>query len=79
MTRLSDLRAASTLAVMRNLPGRCHELKGGRQGQFALTVAGGRRLVIEPADGWPETEEGSDPWAAVDTIRVLEIVDYHDG
>ena len=80
MSRLSDLRAVASLADMRNLPGRCHELAADRDGQLALVLSGGRRLVFEPQDGWPEAEEeGGDAWAEIDAVRVLEIVDYHDG
>jgi toxin HigB-1 len=79
VTRLSDLRAAGTLADMRNLPGRCHELSGDRVGQLGITLAGGRRLVLEPSDGWPAAkQEGANAWVEVDSVSVLEIVDYHD-
>ena len=80
MTRLADLRAAPALADMRNLPGRCHELTGSRAGQLAIVLAGGRRLVLEPTDGWPKAkQEGADVWTEIDAVSVLEIVDYHDG
>jgi proteic killer suppression protein len=80
MTRLADLRAAPALADMRNLPGRCHELAGNRAGQLGIVLVGGRRLVLEPSDGWPEAkQEGADAWTEVDAVCVLEIVDYHDG
>jgi toxin HigB-1 len=80
MSRLSDLRAAATLEEMRNLPGRCHELVGDRAGQLGIDLAGGRRLVIEPAVGWPSGKGGgAHVWAEVDAVQVLEIVDYHDG
>jgi proteic killer suppression protein len=78
MTRLSDLRAAATLADMRHLPGRCHELKGERKGQLAIDLTGGRRLVFEPSDGWPaEKQDGADAWPQIEAVRVLGIVDYH--
>lgn len=78
MTRLIDLRAAPTLAAMRHLPGRCHELKDERDGQLAIHLASGRRLVFEPTEGWPALkQEGEDAWAAIEAVRVLEIVDYH--
>ena len=80
MTRLADLRAAPTLADMRHLPGRCHELAGDRAGQLGIVLVGGRRLVLEPTAGWPEAKQGGvDVWTEVDAVRVLEIVDYHDG
>jgi plasmid maintenance system killer protein len=80
MSRLSDLRAATTLEDMRNLPGRCHELAGDRAGQLAIELAGGRRLVIQPANGWPSGKAGgAHVWGEIDAVQVLEIVDYHDG
>ena len=78
MRRLTELRAATTLEDMRNLPGRIHELAGDRDGQLAIDVAGGRRLVIAPRDGWPaEKDEGAHVWTMIDAVHVLEIADYH--
>ena len=78
MRRLSDLRAAATLEDMRHLPGRIHELTGDREGQLAIDLAGGWRLMIAPTGGWPaEKAEGSHVWTAIDAVQVLEITDYH--
>jgi toxin HigB-1 len=80
MTRLTDLRAAASLGHVRNMPGRCHELDGPRKGQLGISLAGGRRLVLEPADGWPKGKGSGDAvWGQIDSVRVLEIVNYHDG
>lgn len=78
MSRLSDLRAAPTLAHLRHLPGRCRELVPGRRGQIAIDLGYGRRLIFEPAAGWPEAPPATDTWAEIDSVRVLDIVD-HDG
>jgi toxin HigB-1 len=76
--RLSDLRAAATLEDMRNLPGRIHELSGDREGQLAIDLAGGWRLIVAPAAGWPAGKgEGAHVWTAIDAVTVLEITDYH--
>lgn len=78
MRRLTELRAATTLEDMRNLPGRIHELRGDRHGQLAIDLSDGRRLVIAPRDGWPaEKEAGAHVWATIDAVHVLEIADYH--
>ena len=78
MRRLSDLRAATTLEDMRNLPGRIHELAGNQKGQLAIELAGGWRLILEPTSGWPtEKGEGTHVWTAVDAVTVLEVIDYH--
>ena len=78
MRRLSDLRAAATLEDMRNLPGRIHELSGDRDGQLAIDLAAGWRLIVAPTNGWPtEKAEGGTRLAAIDAVAVLEITDYH--
>ena len=77
--RLDDLDAASTLEVVRALPGHYHELKGNRAGQIACSLAKGFRLVFEAADEpRPLKEDGGLDWRAVTSIRILEVGDYHD-
>ncbi len=76
--RLQQLAAAPTLAEMRNLPGRCHELTGGGAGSLAVDVHKGFRLVFRPTDDPPPRKpDGGLDWTAVDSITVTEIVDYH--
>ena len=77
MRRLSDLRAAATLEDMRNLPGRIHELTGDRDGELAIDLAGGQRLIIAPTHGWHAEKEGAPVWTTIDAVQVLEITDYH--
>jgi proteic killer suppression protein len=78
MRRLSDLRAAATLEDMRNLPGRIHELTSDRDGELAIDLAGGWRLILAPASGWPTAKaEGGHVWTTIDSVMVLEITDYH--
>jgi plasmid maintenance system killer protein len=47
--RLDDLRAAPNLETMRNLPGRCHELKGDRNFEISLDLDGPYRLILYAA------------------------------
>ncbi len=76
--RLSQLAAANSLAVMRSLPGRCHELHGDRAGQLAVEVRAGLRLIFRPRDDPPPVKaDGGLDWNAVDSIVVLEVTDYH--
>src|SRR5712691_7017909 len=57
--RLDDLKAAPHLQVMRQLPGRCHELKGNRAGQLSVDLDGPYRLVFSSAhDVMPEQADG---------------------
>ena len=77
--RLDDLRAAPTLEVMRNLPGRCHELKGDRKGQLSLDLDGPYRLILMSAqDPMPTKTDGGLDWARVTVIAVLEVSDTHE-
>lgn len=76
--RLANLRAADTLADMRHLPGRCHELREDRRGQLALSLDGPYRLIFEPAyEPVPRLTGGNLDWAGVTAVRILEVVDYH--
>jgi proteic killer suppression protein len=78
--RLDDLRAAETLAVMRPLPGRCHELTANLKGLLAIDLDGPYRLIFEPAhDPVPVDSDGGLIWEHVTAIRILRIEDYHNG
>lgn len=77
--RLDDLRAAANLDTMRNLPGRCHELKGNRDGQLSVDLDGPYRLIFCPdQDPIPVKDDGGLDWLEVTAIVVLEVVDTHD-
>jgi len=76
-SRLADLMAAIRLDDVKI--GYPHPLKGDRDGQFALRLSGGHRLVFEAADDpVPETTEGAIDWREVTSIRIEFIGDYHD-
>ena len=76
--RLDDLDAAANLEDARTLPGKLHELKGDRKGELAMTVDGGKRLILEPADpGQARKPDGGLDWTLVTAIRILDIEDYH--
>jgi len=76
--RLADLNAAETLADMRGLPGRTHELREDRAGELAIDLDGPFRLIFEVADEpVPRRPEGGLEWTAVRSIRVLRVEDYH--
>ena len=76
-SRLADLRAATTLEEFRRLPGRCHELDGERQGQLALELEGGKRLIFAPSGSDVHRADGGLDWKLVEGVRVVEVVDYH--
>lgn len=75
--RLSDLDAAARVT---DLPaGNPHPLKGDRRGQFALSLAGGWRLVFRPAnEPVPLRDDASIDWSAVTIVCIEYIGDYHD-
>lgn len=76
--RLYDLRAVPTLAGMRTLPGRCHELRGNRAGQLALDLDHPRRLIFQPAHSpVPRTRDGNLIWEQVTAVEIIEVEDYH--
>jgi|SRR6478609_2123990 len=77
--RLDDLRAAPNLHVMRDLPGRCHELKGNRKHQLSLDLDGPYRLLFKPAhDPLPVKEDGGMDWKRVTAITVLGVENTHE-
>jgi len=77
--RLDQLRAADSLEVMRNLPGRCHELIGDRKGTLSIDLDGPYRLIFEPAEIPPPSKpDGGLDWQRISAIRVLGVEDTHE-
>lgn len=75
--RLTAIEAATRVTDL--VAGNPHPLKGDRAGQFALDLAGGRRLVFSPAnDPCPMHEDGSINWSQVTIVSIEYIGDYHD-
>lgn len=76
-TRLADLLAAKNVSEL--VAGRPHPLKGNKNGQLAIDLAGGIRLVFESANiPIPYKQDGSIDWLSVDKIKIVLIGDYHD-
>ncbi len=77
--RLNELENASNLAMMQKLPGaNCHALKADRRGQWAVSLDGAYRLIFAPNhDPLPAIAAGEVDVAAVTSILILEVVDYH--
>ena len=76
-SRLADLAAAHGVTDL--MAGRPHPLKHDREGQFALDLAGGDRLVFSPDhDPVPQTQDGTTDWSQVTAVRIEFIGDYHD-
>lgn len=76
--RINALKAAATLDDMRNVAGRCHELRENRSGQLALDLTGNLRLIFQPSASPPPTlDTGGLNWMAVSAVTILEVTDYH--
>ena len=76
--RLDDLRAADTLEDLRYMPGRFHELKAERKGQWACDLEHPYRLIFTPHEHpIPSNEDGQYVWAEIKGVDILEITNYH--
>lgn len=64
--RIDQIRASETVEEMiRYRIGRCHPLKGSRDGQYAVDLVHPYRLVFE--------KQGE----VIQIAHIMEIVDYH--
>lgn len=76
--RLNDLSNAITLEDVKHLPGKYHELKEDRKGQWACSLDEPYRLIFAPQeDPIPENEDGKYIWDKIMAIIIIEIKDYH--
>ncbi|MBH2018499.1 MAG: killer suppression protein HigA [Burkholderiales bacterium] len=76
-SRLDDLEAAAQVTDL--VAGNPHPLKGDRDGQFAVDLAGGFRLVFEPDHSpVPLRPDGGIDWSQVSIVCIEYIGDYHD-
>jgi proteic killer suppression protein len=77
LLRLQQLEAAARVTEL--VAGNPHPLKGDRDGQFALDLAGGWRLVFSPAnEPYPTRPDGGIDWSQVTIVSIEYIGDYHD-
>ena len=76
--RMVQLRAVAVLADLRNLPGRCHELKGDRAGQLSMDLDHPYRLIFKPTDNPPPIRpDGGIDWTKVSAVTILGVEDTH--
>jgi plasmid maintenance system killer protein len=77
--RLDALRAAVVLDDLRNTPGRLHELKGDRKGQFSMDLDGPYRLLFVASQSpVPARPEGGIDWTRVTAVTILGVEDTHE-
>jgi len=76
--RLAQLRFATTLEDVRNLPGNYHELKNNRKGQWGCDLDQPYRLVFTPHENpIPSNEHDQYVWLEIKGVEVIEVVNYH--
>lgn len=75
--RLKELQGAESLADMRYLPGRCHELTGNRAGQLSLDLDHPYRLLFRPTEEIEPGPGGGLDWAKVTAVTVISVTDTH--
>lgn len=64
--RIDQLNATETVEEMINFSiGRCHQLNGNREGQYALDLVHPYRLIFVKNDD------------QIQIVKIIEIVDYH--
>ena len=75
--RMAVLRAATSLAdVPTAPPDRCHELKGNKNGHFAVDLVHPFRLVFRP-HGIELQKAGKIRKETVSVIMITDVEDYH--
>ena len=79
LDRLTEFKAAITLADLRNLPqAGHHELRGDRKGELSCNLDHPYRLIYVPAhDPVPRKPDNGLDWDAVTAVKIQEIVNYH--
>ena len=76
--RLDDLRAASCLEHMKDVPGRCHELRGDRAEQISLDLVHPKRLLFVAANNpIPRKPDGGLDWTNITAVEILGMEDTH--
>ena len=77
-TRLVQLKYATTLEDVRNLPGNYHELTNNRKGQWACDLDQPYRLVFTPHESpIPTNEHGKYVWMEITGVELIGVVNYH--
>ena len=79
LKHVGDLMAAETLEDVRNLPGRFHELKGNRKGQWACDLDQPFRMIFVPhEEPIPTNPDGQYIWIEIKGVEIIEIDNYHE-
>jgi len=76
--RLKDLTDAESYADLEHLPGKFHELKNDRKGQWACFLDQPFCLIFEPIEKTiPTDKDGKYILIEIKSVEIIEIKDYH--
>jgi proteic killer suppression protein len=75
LLRLQQLHDACSLMDLENLPGKFHELKGNRQGQWSCNLDQPYRLIFELKSTENRLVHKSGSQQPI--VTIIEIVNYH--
>lgn len=76
--RLDQIRAAKNLEDLRYVPGKFHELKENRKGEWACDLDQPYRLIFTPQENpIPTDNDGKFIWVEIEGVEIIEIQDYH--
>jgi proteic killer suppression protein len=75
--RLAQLRFATTLEEVRNLPGNYHELTNNRKGQWDCDLDQPYKFVFTPHENLiPTNKHGQYVWMEITGVEVIAVVKY---
>ena len=67
------------MRVLADMRSYCHPLKGFRDGQFAVHLWGGFRLIFVPdSHPLPISADGAVDIAQVTSVEILSVENYHE-
>lgn len=76
--RIAAFNAAESFEDLREMPGRYHELKSPRKGQWACDLDHPYRLIFTPTHRpIPVDNDGFYIWSEIFEVKLIEIIDYH--
>lgn len=76
--RLDQIKAAKTLEDLRHAPGRFHELKENKKGQWACDLDHPYRLIFTPQENpIPTDDDGKYIWVEISGVEIIKIENYH--
>lgn len=77
--RMQELISSQNVEILKTIPAaNCHELKGGRKGEFAVDISANYRIIFEPDHSpFPVKDDNSIDCIRITDIKILGTEDYH--